>query len=232
NSHRCLRPACGAVFSIDGASEEELVVVHEVDTHKSLAGDEVVAAIRQALADAHEGQPSTVVLIKPRTILKTSSGKIRRRACREAFLAGDLSVLYQWSESGSAEDSAHATSPARSGLVWDYLSTQSYSHNLAGHADETPAGILVGNPANATEPIAIIGMGCRFPGAANLQSFWRVLRDGIDTVTEVPPDRWDADSLYDPNPGTAGKMSTRWGGFLERVDLFDPHFFGISPREA
>ena len=83
-----------------------------------------------------------------------------------------------------------------------------------------------------TEPIAIVGIGCRFPGANDPEAFWLLLRDGRDAITEVPPDRWDISAYYDPNPGTPGKMSTRWGGFLEHVDHFDPHFFGISPREA
>ena len=84
-----------------------------------------------------------------------------------------------------------------------------------------------------TEPIAIIGMGCRFPGGANdPESFWRLMHEGVDAITEVPADRWDIDHYYDPDPHTAGKMYTRHGGFLDRVDLFDPQFFGISPREA
>ena len=84
-----------------------------------------------------------------------------------------------------------------------------------------------------TEPIAIIGLGCRFPGNANdSSSFWRLLHEGIDGVTEVPPGRWDVDAYYDPNPDTPGKTYTKQGGFIEQVDQFDPLFFGISPREA
>ena len=83
------------------------------------------------------------------------------------------------------------------------------------------------------EPIAIIGMGCRFPGGAdNPDAFWGMLRDGVDGIVETPPDRWDVDALYDPTPTAPGKLATRWGGFLERVDEFDAAFFGISPREA
>jgi microcystin synthetase protein McyG len=84
-----------------------------------------------------------------------------------------------------------------------------------------------------TEPIAIVGMACRFPGGADdPDSFWRLLKDGTDAITEIPPDRWDVNFYYDPNPDVPGKMYTRWGGFLERVDGFDAHFFGIVPREA
>ncbi|WP_392535313.1 SDR family NAD(P)-dependent oxidoreductase [Nostoc sp. C117] len=82
------------------------------------------------------------------------------------------------------------------------------------------------------QPIAIVGMACRFPGAENLDAFWQLLHDGIDAITEVPPDRWDINSLYDPDSSTFGKMSTRWGGFLKNIDQFDPPFFKISPREA
>jgi acyl transferase domain-containing protein len=84
-----------------------------------------------------------------------------------------------------------------------------------------------------SEPIAIIGMACRFPGGASSpEAFWRMVAGGIDAVREVPPDRWDIDDYYDPDPAAPGKMNTRWGGFLERVDEFDCEFFGISPREA
>src|SRR3954465_4922635 len=82
------------------------------------------------------------------------------------------------------------------------------------------------------EPIAIVGLSCRFPGAADAESFWRLLRDGVEAVADVPPERWDADAYYHPTPGTAGKMYTRRAGLLAEVDRFDPHFFGISPREA
>jgi phthiocerol/phenolphthiocerol synthesis type-I polyketide synthase C len=85
----------------------------------------------------------------------------------------------------------------------------------------------------ASEPIAVIGIGCRFPGGvAGPDSFWTLLREGVDAITEVPPDRWDIDAYYDPNPDTPGKMYTRWGGFLSGVDRFDAKFFGITPREA
>lgn len=82
------------------------------------------------------------------------------------------------------------------------------------------------------EPIAIIGIGCRFPGAKNTEAFWQLLRDGVDAITEVPRARWDVESFYDPDPAMPDKMNTRWGGFLTQVDQFDPQFFSISPREA
>ncbi|MUG94287.1 SDR family NAD(P)-dependent oxidoreductase [Scytonema sp. UIC 10036] len=83
------------------------------------------------------------------------------------------------------------------------------------------------------EPIALVGVGCRFPGGVlNPEAFWQLLRDGVDAVTEVPANRWDINALYDPNPETPGKMYTRYGGFISQLEDFDAQFFGIAPREA
>ena len=83
------------------------------------------------------------------------------------------------------------------------------------------------------EPIAVIGMGCRFPRGANSpESFWQLLKKGYDAVDEIPADRWNVDAFFDPDVQAAGKMYTRKGAFLDEVDRFDPQFFGIAPREA
>jgi acyl transferase domain-containing protein len=84
------------------------------------------------------------------------------------------------------------------------------------------------------EPIAIIGMACRFPGGANSPAqYWDILKNGIDTITDVPDSRWDGSAYYDPDPEAAGKMYTTKGGFLNvPVDEFDAAFFKISPKEA
>ena len=85
----------------------------------------------------------------------------------------------------------------------------------------------------SSEPIAIVGMGCRLPGGiTDAQSLWRVLQGAVDTIGQVPEDRWDAASLFDADPDRRGTMGTRNGGFLDDVDRFDATFFGISPREA
>jgi len=83
------------------------------------------------------------------------------------------------------------------------------------------------------DPIAIIGMGCRFPGGVDSpEAFWQLLADGVDAVRPVPADRWDADALYDADPSAPGKAATKWGGFLDRIDGFDAAYFNILPREA
>jgi len=83
------------------------------------------------------------------------------------------------------------------------------------------------------EPIAIVGMGCRFPGGARDEaSFLQVLRDGTDTISDFPRDRANADRWYDPNPEAIGKAYIMKAGYLDKIDGFDPTLFGITPREA
>jgi acyl transferase domain-containing protein/SAM-dependent methyltransferase len=85
----------------------------------------------------------------------------------------------------------------------------------------------------AADPIAITGIGLRFPGGArNAADFARLLWDGVDAITPIPSERWNVETLFDADPDAPGKMLTRWGGFLDDVDKFDAEFFGISPREA
>ena len=100
---------------------------------------------------------------------------------------------------------------------------------LAAELEERVRALEARNHA----PIAIIGIGCRFPGGIrNAETYWELLNQGRDAITEVPLWRWDNDALYDPDPHADGRVATRWGGFLESPDLFDPAFFGIAPIEA
>ncbi|WP_308290635.1 SDR family NAD(P)-dependent oxidoreductase [Streptomyces cellostaticus] len=130
-------------------------------------------------------------------------------------------------------------------------------HVLAEHADAVtrlfpagPAGTAAEPPGTAPapapaarpepprpvpaedEPIAVIGISGRYPGARDLDEFWRNLAEARDCVTEVPADRWDADALFDPDPAAPGRSYGRWGGFLDDVDSFDSLFFRISPKQA
>src|SRR5436190_6223453 len=101
--------------------------------------------------------------------------------------------------------------------------------------DQQPMARLLSASADITssrEPIAIIGMGCHFPGANSPEDFWQLLCNEVDAITEVPADRFPIDAFYDPRPGLVGKTVTRWGGFLDGIDQFDASFFGISPHAA
>ncbi|MGA9492826.1 MAG: SDR family NAD(P)-dependent oxidoreductase [Mycobacterium sp.] len=86
--------------------------------------------------------------------------------------------------------------------------------------------------ARTDDPIAIVSVACRFPGAPDPEAFWELLSGGLNAIREIPEDRFDVDEFYDPDPDAPGKMYTRFGGFLDAIDGFDPEFFGISPREA
>ena len=83
------------------------------------------------------------------------------------------------------------------------------------------------------EPVAVVGIGCRFPGGAiDAASYWNLLSGGVDAVREIPPDRWDVEEFYDGRPQQQGRTTARAGGFLDHIDHFDHEFFGISHREA
>src|ERR1700737_2579000 len=82
-------------------------------------------------------------------------------------------------------------------------------------------------------PIAVIGMACRLPGSIDSPNLlWEALLRGDDLITEIPPERWDADEYYDPEPGVPGRSGSRWGAFIDDVGGFDSEFFGINEREA
>jgi len=300
SSHIALQPGAGAAFSVTEAGKEQLVIVQEVTRqHRQPDVNAVASAIRQAVAEKHDLQVFAIVLVKPMSISKTSSGKIQRRACKSAFLERTLEVIAEW----RAKPSSSPISPLpskdskpisplpkaeaiRSWLVtriaailemdsaaidprqpftyyglgsvqavsltgdlevfldrklsptlaWDYPNIELLANYLTNDNQQTKtkksSAPIQSFSKNINEPIAIIGLSCRFPGAPNPAAFWELLRNGVDAIREVPPDRWDVDEFYASDGTTPGKATSRWGGFLSDVDLFDPHFFGISPREA
>jgi acyl transferase domain-containing protein/acyl carrier protein len=150
---------------------------------------------------------------------------------REPFASYGLGSTEAVSLAGElAEWLGRKLSPA---LVYEYPTIEALARHLAGSPDVPESATRAGQDREAkNEPIAIIGIGCRFPGANDTAAFWQLLRDGVDAIREVPADRFDQHAFYDPDPAAPGKMNTRWGGFLGQVDQFDPNFFGISPREA
>jgi len=284
-AHPALRPGCGVAFSIDGDGEERLVIVQEVDGE--LDADRLFADLRQHIAEQHDLSLYAAALVRPGMIPKTTSGKLQRRACRQAFLDNTLEVVAAFHarvvdvRDGAADGSGapldrrelerrlvawlaprlgvnpaelSTTEPlARYGLdsraavdlsgeLESWLgrripSTVAYAHPSVSALAEYLAGSATvrdvsSGRAPAQEPIAIVGIGCRFPGAPSPAEYWALLRDGIDAVTEVPASRWDSRAVYHADPSVPGKTHSKWGGFLDRVDGFDPLFFGISPREA
>lgn len=129
------------------------------------------------------------------------------------------------------EDRLAKLSPAQRTRLQERLLSRAAS-KIKAAAEATPSATSVPiTPTEPGKPIAIIGMACRFAGAPDLESYWRLIRDGREGTTEVPPDRWPIDEFYDPEGGP-GKSVTRRGAFVEGIDLFEPTFFGVTPREA
>ncbi len=161
-------------------------------------------------------------------IEKKSGLQIHKIHPKESFLNFGLdSMLSVQLSSDLMNLTGHEYSPA---LAFDYPTIDKLASFVSGEQEKTSTSAFTDQSAD--EPFAIVGMGCRFPGAENLGSFWNLLKNGECSVKEVPPDRWDVDSFYDPDLNHVDTMSTKWGGFLNQIGHFDHSFFQIPYREA
>jgi acyl transferase domain-containing protein/acyl-CoA synthetase (AMP-forming)/AMP-acid ligase II/acyl carrier protein len=298
--HSALVADAGAAFALDHEDGEQLAVVQELDNRTGVDANELLRRIPEAIREEHDITPAAMVLIKRGSMLKTSSGKVQRRAAKQAYLDGTLQVVAAWQVARAAGEPSppatltRPTSRSRERQIADWLrahlaaklkreaddldpseplarygvdslvaaelteelerwlgidlpSTISYDNptiaelarTLAQRLDDTQPNSRrvtrereAANTTRSSDPIAIVGMGCRFPGAPDLKRFWHLLRNGVDAITEVPAERWDVEALYDREPGVPGKMCSKWGGFVEGIDQFDAAFFGVSPHEA
>jgi len=256
--HPEIRPGCSAVFTVDENDQEELVIVAEIRHQKNTPTVPIINAIRQMVTENHDLQAKYIVLIKPRTIHKTSSGKIMRRATKADFLEEKLAVVADWKASkrineealpalepvtvsdlpesserktaGGQEaaieqwltgqlaellgvqpeaidtrqpfvsfglDSAQAVGlagdledflgePLPPTIIWDYPTIEALAAHLANTAGEVSIKSVRTRPADSSEAIAVTGIGLRFPAAANVDEFWRMLENGLDGISEVP----------------------------------------------
>lgn len=309
--HPALRFHSGAALMKD--EFQGLVIVQEVERNgRGVNSEEVLASIRQIVSEEHELSVDAIALVKTGGVPKTSSGKIRRRRCRELYLRGELPVIASWqqeegtppAQAGCTDcqrtslQSAATASGCRTGLegaeaieawlvssisrrvhcepcqidvrrpfawyglqsrdaleisgelenrlrrrlpptlLYDCPTVESLARYLAGEPRRRQSSELAVPPAPtlSLEPIALVGVGCRFPGAAGAAAFWKLLIEGADAIGEVPPDRWDAaaaDRMLSAGLTHGNGVATvRWGGWLSGIDQFDAEFFGISPREA
>jgi len=266
--------AAFAVAPDGGDDSEQLVVVCEVARERlaRLNADEVLLAVRQAVAEQHDVDPAAILLLRTLGLPKTSSGKVQRRACRDRFLAGTFDVVGEWrrpalslappdagggasyeairdwlvsrlaAQAGIAPDKLSVGDPfSRYGLdsqravilsgelqdwlgrplpatiAYDFPTVDALARHLSGAA---PArGALPDSTSDRHDPIAIVGMGCRFPHADSPDEFWDLLVRGEDTIGAAPVGRPHAAEL-----GTAG--------FITDAEQFDAAFFGLTPREA
>ncbi|WP_019505919.1 type I polyketide synthase [Pleurocapsa sp. PCC 7319] len=284
-SHPALRKNSSAAFTINVADGEGLVVVCEIERTylRKLNPDDIVRELKIAISIEHELDLHGVMLLKPGSIPKTSSGKIQRRVCKTRFLESKLNnVIWKWLDNNqqlSIEPSSNSsakfapehsqttaeieiwllskiakmqqipiesvdlqqplavyglnsvkavTIAAELGewlsieveptIAYDYPSIRALAKHLGKQNYPDHALPATTNFQPKHETIAIIGKGCRLPKAENPEAFWSLLRTGRDAISRVPVSRWDSDN--------------EWGGFLDRVNQFDPQFFNISPREA
>lgn len=286
-SHPSLRLGCVAAFPVEENGEELIGIVQEVqkNSEADLDSEQVFKSIRTAVSNVHDLQISSVTLIKAQTIPKTSSGKIQRRACKEGYLNGTLSVVAQWKQgdadkskpvhkqdgakltevsdkkirefilkrlsemmkiavenidpaeafsaygmdslkavqlSGELEEFLNAELPST--LVYDYPNIDALSDYLTGKRKAT-GRIISAAKKKEKEPVAIVGIGLRFPGGnSNTEQFYKFLISGGDAIRQIPEGRWNNSQLKE--------NTVTLGGFLDDVEMFDAAFFGISPREA
>lgn len=293
-SHPALMANGAAAFSIDHEGEERLVILLEVKrTHlRKLDGEPVFEAIGGAIAGEHELTAEALVLIKPASLPRTSSGKVQRHSAKTGFLENTLALVASReridrephrnqgkSEAGGCDEetirhwlrnyiSEHMNLPLErveinapfhrfsmdshqsvllSGelqswlgrtleptLIYDFPTIESLARHLArmvGDMAEAPADTAASTfQGSGRADIAIIGLGCRFPGAPDPEAFWRLLREARDAVRETSLAR-DGDSERHDGNGRTGSPTTR-AAFIDRVDGLDAAFFGITPREA
>ena len=287
NADDVIRTDHCVAFPVEAGGEERLVVVAEVDSKRN-DWDSLLATLRKAVSETHELDLYALQLIRRGTILKTSSGKLQRRKCKEAFLNDEFETIFSWKKELTAKIEAKPvieqtksrfeienwlknivsvelgvpvltvdenrplaeygmTSRAAviivgqlenwlggqelpSTLLWEYATIGALAKYLTNESAPDPA--VATKDTDTKEPIAIVGLSCRFPGAPDVDSFWKLLLDEVDAITEVPADRWDADQYFDPESGKPGYINNRFGGFIDHVDQFDAAFFGISPAEA
>ena len=298
-AHKTLRVGCVAAFAIEGSPEtgdegEELVIVQDVkDDLEAAAAESVTSAIRERVVAEHGIDPYAIVLTRKGGVPKTSSGKIRRGPCRDAFLRGELPAVFTWrrpaaapvasaaSEGVIAESSAArgATSDAeerirtwliaevsrRAGvsadsvdlrrpfaayglasrdavalsgdlgrllgrhvpptIAYEHATIEAMARHLAGGDEGTRAR---GARVFENAAVAIVGMACRFPDAADPEAYWRLLVEGHDAVSGSLDGRF-------AQLGVAGGVpigTPKRAALLAEVRDFDAAFFGIAPREA
>ncbi|MFG3292141.1 SDR family NAD(P)-dependent oxidoreductase [Streptomyces sp. NPDC048179] len=240
--------ACAAVLSAPKVPEE---VLFTPAVPRTAAGKPRRALLRRSLAD-RPVEPALAALAgrtpgERRAALTdlvcTETAAIRGTAADPGTAFADLGLtsmdaMTLWHRLGTRTG---LRLPAT--LVWDHPTPASVAahldHRLHGTAGSPPATAVtaattVRRAPESDDPVAIVAVGCRFPGGVSSpEDLWRLVADGVDATAEFPTDRgWDLASLHHPDPDKLGTTYTRRGGFLDGVADFDPLFFGMSPREA
>lgn len=248
-SHPAVHRDGVAAFSIELDDQECAGVIVEIarDQLREFSFEDLVESVREAVSTDLNIQLSLIVAVTPSRIPRTSSGKKQRSKCREDWKSGKLGgLIAEWRFQPDAP-----TSPETEGKSVTIVEEQEEDLSApvalnagklkairvkGGKAERARAIAPVDQEADSrridNDPIAVVGMACRFPQANNLGDFDQLLRSGADAITEVPGDRWNLEDLTSNGKGKSGETLSRWGGFLDQISMFDADFFGITPREA
>ncbi|OZG72744.1 hypothetical protein BTA51_14570 [Hahella sp. CCB-MM4] len=198
---------CVCVSQISDAGES-FYLFQEVQRHLPEESQErLIEQIKANLIDGFGITADNIVLVPRGTLPRTANYKLARRACLERYLRGEMKVLQSSEERGISTE-RHLPEAS-------FLKTSKTQETVEA------------------DPVVVVGMACKFPGhVTDPESFWDLLISGKDAITEVPPERWDNNVFYDARPAVPGKVSTRWAGFVDGIDQFDPALFGVSAVEA
>ncbi|HWN31579.1 MAG TPA: acyltransferase domain-containing protein, partial [Pseudonocardia sp.] len=211
----------------------------DTDAHTGAAAPASGTALGRQLAGLPEPEQTRILLELTRARIATVLGHASLEDVQPDWAFSDLG--FDSLTAVELRDRLNAATGLRlpATLVFDYptpaVAAEFLRSQLTG--DATDAGsAIAGLPLAAApgEPIAIVGIGCRFPGGVDTpEGFWELLATGTDAIGEFPRNRgWHTEELFDPDPDRAGTSHIQLGGFLHAADEFDPGFFGISPREA
>ncbi|MEQ1503158.1 MAG: SDR family NAD(P)-dependent oxidoreductase, partial [Myxococcota bacterium] len=215
---------------------DELVAVDgDADATSAVGATALVGQVRAAPTGARRAMVVDHVQQVASRVLGYGPGK--RLGTRDGFFDAGMDSLMAMDLRERLQTAIGA--PLSATLAFDHPTVEAVADALLAVIVGASLAMSSGGPTLAetvvgsTEPIAIVGAACRLPGrVVDLDGLWALLEGGVDAIAEVPRDRFDVDRYFDPTPGTPGKTYSRWGGFVDGIDQFEPAFFGISPREA
>lgn len=220
SSGKVQRSACRTAYL-----QGELEAVAQWTDEPAARGREAVAAHESAARLGSAGEIQTWLVSKVAARLGRSAAEID---VHQPFARFGLDSLALVELSGELEQFiGRAVLPT---ALYSYPTIEALARHLAGARGQAAQQARAAQ-AHA-EPIAVVGLACRFPGAETPAAFWELLSEGRDAIGEIPATRWNASAYYNADQAAAGSMYTRHGGFLGDVAGFDPQFFGIAPREA